>query len=198
MSLTKAQRRVVGEIEDLLRISNSDWRAVEERHVPEARLGQLERIKLDLLRMRVISDYVFADELLTVIIVAYYFPVKDFPKRWTNPKMRSFLHFTMEDIYLLRKAALVKEIPPRDRRFPFDKKIFNETLPALNGLRNAMAHSFNPERKREYRSHRKVIWKGKHQHHPRAGAIRRRYIQTSRPSLPAGFRQDPCELEVGP
>src|SRR5215472_7752319 len=82
MALTRAERRIVGEIEELLRIGSYDWRAIEELYEPDARLEQLKRIKLDFIRMKVIGDSVFADELLTVVIVAYFFPVRNFPKRW--------------------------------------------------------------------------------------------------------------------
>src|SRR5215831_19905522 len=77
MALTRTQRRIVGEIEELLRIGGYDWRLIEELYEPAARLGQLQRIKLDFIRMKVIGDYVFADELLTVVIVSYFFPVRN-------------------------------------------------------------------------------------------------------------------------
>jgi hypothetical protein len=154
MALTKAQRRVVGEIESVLRTGGYDWRTVEDTYEPDARLPQLERIKLDFIRMKVIGDYVFADELLTVIIVAYFFPVRDFPKRWKNRKMVTFMHFVMEELFLLRKLALVKEIRA------FDSGVA-QSLHSLNALRNAMSHSFLPERKRDYRKTGKVTWKGK-------------------------------------
>ena len=80
-----------------------------------ARLQQLKRIKLDFIRMKVIGDFVFVDELLTVVIVAYFFPVKDFPKRWKNKKMLAFMHFVIEELFVLRKLALVKEIKPFDK-----------------------------------------------------------------------------------
>src|SRR5262249_19278490 len=153
MALTRAQQRIVGEIEELLRIGGYDWRVVEELYEPDARLEQLKRIKLDFIRMKVIGDYVFADELLSVIIVAYFFPVKDFPMRWKNKKMLTFMHFIMEELFMLRKLALVREIRG------FDKGMA-EMLQSLNALRNAMAHSFVPEMKRDYRKIRKVIWKG--------------------------------------
>ena len=59
--------------------------------------------------MKIIGDYVFVDELLSVIIVSYFFPVKTFPKRWKNKKMLTFMHFVMEELFLVRKLAIVKE-----------------------------------------------------------------------------------------
>jgi len=56
MTLTRAERRIVGEIEELLRIGSYDWRVIEELYEPDARLEQLKRIKLDFIRMKVIGD----------------------------------------------------------------------------------------------------------------------------------------------
>ena len=55
------------------------------------------------------------DELLTVIILSHYFPGKDFPQRWKNKKMVTFMHFVMEELFMLRKLALVQEIRNIDR-----------------------------------------------------------------------------------
>jgi hypothetical protein len=115
MAVTRAQGRIVGGIEELLRIGSYDWRVVEELYEPDARLEQLKRIKLDFIRMKVIGDYVFADELLTVVIVAYFFPVRNFPKRWKDKKMLTFMHFVMEQLFMVQKLALVKEIRKFDR-----------------------------------------------------------------------------------
>jgi hypothetical protein len=151
MSLTKAQRRVVDEIESVLRISGYDWREIEAHYEPDQRLGQLERIKLDFMRAKVVGDYVFVDELLTVIIVSYFFPAKDFPTRYSDRKMRTFMHFVMEELFMLRKLALVQEIRN------FDSKMV-EMIQKLNALRNAMAHSFVPENKRDYRKSKTIVW----------------------------------------
>jgi hypothetical protein len=145
MALTRAERRIVGEIEALLKIGAYDWRAVEELYEDrDERLAQLKRIKLDFIRMNVISDYVFADELLTAVIVGYFFPVRKFPKRWKDKRIRTFGHFVMERLFMLQKLALVKQIRKFDRAMA-------RTLERLDALRNAMAHSFMPEMRREYR-----------------------------------------------
>jgi hypothetical protein len=155
MALTRAQRRIVGEIEEVLRIGGYDWRVVEELYEdPDERLAQLKRVKLDFIRMKVIGDYVFADELLTTVVVSYFFPVRKFPKRWKDKRMRTFMHFVMERLFMLQKLALVKEIREFDREMA-------RAVERLDALRNAMAHSFVPEMKREYRKTKKVTWKGK-------------------------------------
>lgn len=153
MPLTKAQRRLVGEIEEVLRIGSYDWRVVEKLYEPDARLEQLKRIKQDFIRAKVIGDHVFVDELLTVIIVSYFFPVADFPKRYKGKKIRTFMHFVMDEMFTLRKLALAKEI----RKFDRDMA---SLIGKFNGLRNAMAHAFTPEQRREFRESGKVLYDG--------------------------------------
>jgi hypothetical protein len=80
--------------------------------------------------------------------------VRAFPNRWKNKKMLTFMHFIMEELFLLRKLSLVKEF----RRFDAEPA---KTIQALNSLRNAMAHDFLPERKRDCRKTGTVTWKGK-------------------------------------
>jgi hypothetical protein len=64
------------------------------------------------------------------------------------------MHFIMEELFMMRKLALVKEIRGIDKNMA-------EMLQKLNVLRNAMAHSFVPEMRRDYRKNKKVTWKGK-------------------------------------
>ena len=65
--------------------------------------------------------------------------------------MRTFIHFVVEELFLVRKLALLKEIRRVDNKMA--KKITS-----LNALRNAMAHSFFPNMKRDYRKTKKVMW----------------------------------------
>jgi hypothetical protein len=135
----------------VLRISGYNWREVEAHYEPDQRLGQLEQIKLDFMRAKVVGDYVFVDELLTVTVVSYFLPPKDFLKRYKDRKMRAFMHFVMEELFMLRKLALVQEIRN------FDGKIV-EMIQKLKAFRNAMAHSFVPENKRDYRKSKTIVW----------------------------------------
>jgi len=68
--------------------------------------------------------------------------------------MLTFMHFIMEELFLVRKLAMVKEFRHFDNEMA-------KTIRALNALRNAMAHSFLPENKRDYRKPRIVAWRGK-------------------------------------
>src|SRR5262245_23601952 len=62
--------------------------------------------------------------------------------------------FVMERLFMLQKLALAKEIREFDREMA-------RAVERLDALRNALAHSFVTEMKREYRKTKKVTWKGK-------------------------------------
>jgi hypothetical protein len=59
----------------------------------------------------------------------------------------------MEEMFMLRKLTLVQEI----RRF--DGSMASKVV-KLNALRNAVAHSFVPANRREFRKTRKVTYNG--------------------------------------
>ncbi|RWB79140.1 MAG: hypothetical protein EOQ50_04865 [Mesorhizobium sp.] len=144
MTLTRAQKRIVGDIEEILRIGGYDRWAVEETYEPDARRSQLDRMKMDMIRMKVIGDYVFVDELLSVVMISYFFPAKDFLKRYRQKKVRTFVNFVLDDLYLVRKLAAVKEIRKVDPAIA-------SLVEKLNAIRNALAHGFTPALRREFR-----------------------------------------------
>src|SRR5262249_54139506 len=85
--------------------------------------------------------------MLSIIIASHLFPTK--PNK-RNKKRTTFQHFKMEKLYLVRKLALVKEIRKFDRKMA-------DTITKLNALRNAVAHSFAPELRRDYRKTKKYF-----------------------------------------
>jgi hypothetical protein len=66
-------------------------------------------------------------------------------------KFRIFTHYFLDETYLLNKMRLVSEIKeiPRDIRGPIDR---------INALRNAVSHSYFPENRRQYTTHKKVMY----------------------------------------
>ncbi len=103
--------------------------------------------------MNVISDYVFVDELLGSIIAQYFLPKKTPQPRGHKRRLRTFEQFVLEDLYLLRKLALVKELKKIDRNIA-------AMIERLNDIRNAMAHGFTPSERRNFRKSKKVTWNG--------------------------------------
>jgi hypothetical protein len=69
-------------------------------------------------------------------------------------KFRVFVHFMLDEMYLLKKMQLVHAIRP----LPKDVR---RTIERVNAIRNAMAHSFFPENRREYHPVGKVLYDGK-------------------------------------
>jgi hypothetical protein len=154
--LTPKQQRLQREIEDIASIMAMDhWNILD--YDPEARTIRLELVKNRLVRSDIIMKYTLIDEFLTVIIVRFYFPQRSknatFRERWRTKKFRVFNHYLMDETYLLNKVKIVRaidEIPSQIRGM----------IEGINALRNAVAHSFFPENRRQYASYKKVVYKG--------------------------------------
>ena len=107
----------------------------------------------------VVSQYTLFDEVLTDIICKYYF--KRFGEKrfilWRQKKFKTFVHFIMDEMYILKKMELVHAVKPLPREV-------RETLRKLNAIRNSIAHSFFPENRKEHRKARRVLYEGKDIH----------------------------------
>jgi hypothetical protein len=128
---------------------------IEEYEEPR-RTTQLEMMKDQLVRSVVIIKYTLIDELLSNIIVHKYFerPGREISYRrlWRTKSFTAFAHHILDGLYLLQKMRLVHDLRaiPRDHR---------DTIERLNALRNAMAHSFFPENRYQYREQKKVVYR---------------------------------------
>jgi len=134
MSLTPNQRRLRAEIEKISSIIAMDHWNIEERYKDEFRTGVLEAMKNQLVRGEVVMSYTLMDEFLSQIIVNCYFGRQN---RWGSRKFRLFCHYVLDELYLVRKLALVRaigEVPKEVRNI----------ITRINDLRNAVAHSFFP------------------------------------------------------
>ena len=153
--LTPKQRHLKREIEEIASIISMDhWNILE--YDEEARMPYLELMKNKLVRADIIMKYTLIDEFLTVIIVHFYFPRKNkntsFREQWRGKRFQIFNHYLMEETYLLSKMRVVRaidEIPPKVR----------DIIEGINALRNAVAHSFFPENRRQYARYKKVVYK---------------------------------------
>jgi len=144
------------EIEEIASIIAMDhWNILG--YPSEARTVYLEIMKNKLVRAEIVSKYTLIDEYLTVIICHFYFKRPDrnrtFRQLWATKHFRIFNHYIMDDTYLLNKMKIVRaigEIPPKTR----------DIIERINALRNAIAHSFFPENRRQYAGHKKVMYQG--------------------------------------
>jgi hypothetical protein len=155
--LTPRQRRLKKEIEEICEAIGMDhWNIAD--YEAEARTSKLGVIKIQIVRGEVITKYILVDEFLTVIISHYYFKKpkrgSSFKNLWRTKKFQVFNHYVMDDVYLLQKMRIVhaiEKIPPEIRN----------GIERINAVRNAIAHSFFPENRRQYAAHKKVIYRGK-------------------------------------
>jgi len=84
----------------------------------------------------------------SVVCWQYFGKKRSFSVLWKTKRFKSFNYFILEKLYLLQKLDLVRSI----HDIP---KWVSSDLGALNELRNAIAHSFFPQKRR-----RKPAWKG--------------------------------------
>jgi len=157
-TLTKTERRLRSEVEEIGSIVSMDvWNI--EKYEREERRYRLIAMKDRLIRSEVILKYALIDEFLTDVICVYYFrkPKKaaTFRYLWRTKHFRIFVHYLMDETFLLKKLAAVEAITkvPRD---------VSNAIKRINDVRNAVAHSLFPENRRRYMAEKKVNYKGVH------------------------------------
>ena len=115
----------------------------------------LQIMKQKLIRCEIITRYTLIDEFLTDIICHYYFRAPknqfSFAKLWRTKKFQIFAHYLMDETYVLKKMAIVNAI----REIPAPIK---GAIARINDVRNAIAHSFFPENRRQYKPYKKVMY----------------------------------------
>jgi hypothetical protein len=153
--LSPKQRRLITEIEDIAASVQMDyWNILE--YDEDARGYVLEAMKQQLIRGELIMKYTLIDEFLSVIICHFYFKKPKepftFTRLWRTKKFQIFAHYFLDETYLLKKMALVNAI----KEIPSPVK---SAIARINDVRNAVAHSFFPENRRQYKAHKKVMYR---------------------------------------
>jgi len=156
MPLTARQKTKVRELNEIAKLIGVDfWNAENSSDDNSVKNVLLELAKDKLIRSGVIYSYVLIDELLCELIARYFFdPRKTSIQLWKTERFKMFNYHVLEGMPLLRKLALVKEyhdIP----------KPIEEIIVLTNTIRNAVAHSFFPMNKRDFKKTGKVTYKGK-------------------------------------
>ncbi len=147
--LSKNEKKAIKEIDDLISLLNLNHKEIESAE-KAARLPILRNIKDQIIRGEVVVNYTFIDEMLNCIICNHYFGRnKSYIKLWKTKRFRYFNYYILEKIYLLNKLDLVKELVKVPRNI-------ENTIRAINDLRNGMAHAFFPENLRR----NKPVYKG--------------------------------------
>jgi hypothetical protein len=155
MALTPKQRRLRAEIEKIASMVSMDhWNI--EGYEPDARTPCLKLMRDQLVRSEVIMKYTLLDKFLTDIICNFYFRTprnQTYPELWKTKRFRMFVHFIMDETFLLKKLALVHAI----KAVPKD---ISNALARINDTRNGIAHSFFPQERRRYMLNKMVTHGG--------------------------------------
>lgn len=155
MALTTAQKRLRAEVEEVSATLKMDhWNLTD--YPPESRTTLLQLAKHNLIRGDIILKYTLIDEYLTVLIVNCFFGKprrgETYRQLWRTKKFRIFNHHVMDEMYVLgklRAARFVTDVP----------RTVRDNIERINALRNAVAHSFFPENRRDYAKRRKVEYR---------------------------------------
>lgn len=153
--LTLKQRRLIAEFEEIAASIQMDyWNILDYRE--DGRTVILELMKQQLIRSEIITRYTLIDEYLSVIMCHYYFKIPKqkftFQRLWRAKKFQIFAHYILDETYLLKKVAIVNAI----REIPSPVK---RAIARINDVRNAVAHSFFPENRRQYKGYKKVTYR---------------------------------------
>jgi hypothetical protein len=156
MTLTQKQRRLRREIEKIASMITMDhWNI--ECYAPAQRTTYLEIMRDKLIRGEVVLKYTLLEEFLTNIICDFYFrrPAKGKTYRdlWKTKRFRIFVHYIMDETFLMKKLAAVDAI----KRVPKD---VSSALARINDTRNALAHTFFPQNRRRYVATKTVVHDG--------------------------------------
>jgi hypothetical protein len=159
-ALTRVERRLVSEIEEIASTVLMDFWNIEKNYEPESRQYRLRLMKDNFVRGDVILKYTLIDEFLTDMICDYYFrrPNKSktgYRQLWRTKHFKIFVHYLMDEMFLLKKLAAVEAIT----KVPSD---VSKAIKRINDIRNALAHSFFPENRRRYMADKKVLYRGAH------------------------------------
>ena len=150
MKLTSTQRRLIKELDEIVKLFGLDYRKVHEAE-NEARIPYLKLAKDQYIRSQVIMAYVLIDEFLGSAICRYFFGrKKGFIELWRTKRFQNFNFYILEKLYVLQKLELTEKI----LKIPTE---IDKAIRRINDLRNGLAHSFFPENLRR----NKPVYKGK-------------------------------------
>jgi hypothetical protein len=156
MALTPSQQAQINELQEISKLVCVDfWNVENTKDDDDVKDILLELARDRLIRSDIVYSYVLVDELLCELIARYFFdPTKSSIELWETPQFKMFNYHVLEGMPLLRKLALVKECNDIPR--PIE-----EIIALTNMVRNAVAHSFFPMNKRDFKRSGKVTYEGK-------------------------------------
>lgn len=154
MALNKTQKKLLKEAENIAEQARLDIWNIKTKD-KEARTTLLRIAINGMVISQIITQYTLLDEILTDLACKYYF--KKSGKRfvlWRQKKFQVFVNYILDEMFLIKKMELVHAIKP----IPKD---IRGIIHRVNSIRNAVAHSFFPENRKEYRKQGgKVLYSG--------------------------------------
>jgi hypothetical protein len=156
MALTRLQKRLRKEAEEIAQMAQADFWNIEKSEA-EWRTNRFRIAISRLVVAEVVTRYTLLDEVLAEYLCAYFFKKrarKTYGIYWKQKKFRLFVHFMLDEMYLLKKMQMVHAIKPLPKEV-------RETIQKVNAIRNAMAHSFFPENRKEHFGTGQVLYDGK-------------------------------------
>jgi hypothetical protein len=147
--LTKKQKRLVAELNEMCELLQLDFWNVQNRD-EEDRTTRLELVMRQIVTSEVVRAFTLVDEYLNVALCHYYFgKQRSFITLWKTKKFKLFNHHVLEELHPLQKIRLVKSVRPIPSGISQD-------IDRLCALRNGLAHAFFPENLRKSQP----VWKG--------------------------------------
>ena len=155
MPFTQLEQKLRKEAEEIARLAQVN---ISEADMWEKGLLRTTNLQIAINKMvvaAVVQRYTLFEEILKDIICNYYLgPGGKKPHlRWKQKKFSTFVHYIMDEMYLLKKMELVNAIEPLPKEL-------KETLRKVNAIRNSLAHSFIPENRKEHTNAGKVLYAG--------------------------------------
>ena len=143
------------EVKRIATIAKVDYPQIAKAYKPDERTTILHLMKDKIIRGDVILKYTLIDEFPTDIICDYYFERKEphYGRLWRTKPFQVFVHYIMDEIYLLKKLSIVHAIRP----VPKDVR---SAITRVNDVRNDVAHTFFPQQRRRYVRGKKVVYDG--------------------------------------
>jgi hypothetical protein len=157
MPLTRAERKLVETAKEIAALTGNDLDTVDSWDIDFRPHGIRAAIN-QMVIGEIITRYTLLDELLGSLIAKYYFRVPmqptNFRKWWRTKKFRIFNHHILDEMFLLKKMQIAHAIKPIPGNI-------QSSIHRVNSVRNAFAHSFFPENRKEHKKLGTVLYQGK-------------------------------------
>jgi hypothetical protein len=137
-SLTRSQKRKLAELKEFESLCRLDFRNIAE-YGPGARTPILDNMRKQFVTSQIVFWYTYADELLNWLLRDHFLGRGKYRRRLRRRKLNRTFDLTLEELYLMQKLRLARQIWPR-----MPKRV-RKTVENLNSIRNAVAHTFFPE-----------------------------------------------------